>query len=95
MPRYADIIYKGLWWSPEREALQALINKTQDNVTGSVTLSLLKGNINIVKRESKSSLYNPQLVTFEDDKKAFDQKDATGFININALRFRLNSKNKK
>jgi len=95
MPRYADIIYKGLWWSPEREALQALINKTQDNVTGSVTLSLLKGNINIVKRESKSSLYNPQLVTFEDDKKAFDQKDATGFININALRFRLSSKNKK
>ena len=95
MPRYADIIYKGLWWSPEREALQALINKTQDNVTGSVTLSLLKGNINIVKRESKSSLYNPQLVTFEDDKKAFDQRDATGFININALRFRLNSKNKK
>ena len=95
MPRYADIIYKGLWWSPEREALQALINKTQDNVTGSVTLSLLKGNINIVKRESTSSLYDPQLVTFEDDKKAFDQKDATGFININALRFRLNSKNKK
>lgn len=92
MPKYAQLIYDGFWWSPEREALQAFIDKTQEKVTGSVTLSLLKGNINIKSRTSDFSLYDPKVVTFEDDENTYDQADASGFIKINSLRLRLNAK---
>jgi len=95
MPKYADLIYRGLWWSPEREALQAFINKTQEKVTGSIKLTLLKGNINISSRESKYSLYDSKIVTFEDGDNSYNQEDATGFIKINSLRLKLNSKRKK
>jgi argininosuccinate synthase len=88
MPRYAELIYNGFWFSPEREMLQALIDKSQENVEGEVTLELYKGNVIPVGRESAKSLYSPTLVTFEDDKGAYDQKDAAGFIKLNALRLR-------
>jgi argininosuccinate synthase len=88
MPRYAELIYFGFWFSPEREMLQALIDKSQDHVEGEVTLELYKGNVIVVGRESAKSLYSPTLVTFEDDKGAYDQKDAAGFIKLNALRLR-------
>ncbi|HET6388838.1 argininosuccinate synthase [Hyphomicrobium sp.] len=88
MPRYAELIYNGFWFSPEREMLQALIDKSQENVEGEVTLELYKGNVIVVGRESAKSLYSPTLVTFEDDKGAYDQKDAQGFIKLNALRLR-------
>ncbi|WP_414464320.1 argininosuccinate synthase [Hyphomicrobium sp. DY-1] len=88
MPRYAELIYNGFWFSPEREMLQALIDKSQENVEGEVTLELYKGNVITVGRESTKSLYSPTLVTFEDDKGAYDQKDAAGFIKLNALRLR-------
>ena len=95
MPKYAQLIYDGFWWSPEREALQAFINKTQEKVTGSVALTLLKGNINIKSRLSEFSLYDPKVVTFEDDENTYDQADASGFIKINSLRLRLNAKRNK
>jgi len=95
MPKYAQLIYDGFWWSPEREALQAFIDKTQEKVTGSVVLSLLKGNINIKSRTSEFSLYDPKVVTFEDDENTYDQADASGFIKINSLRLRLNAKRNK
>ncbi|CAK9077788.1 Argininosuccinate synthase (Citrulline--aspartate ligase) [Durusdinium trenchii] len=88
MPRYAELIYFGFWFSPEREMLQALIDKSQERVDGEVTLELYKGNVIVVGRESSNSLYTPNLVTFEDDKGAYDQKDAEGFIKLNALRLR-------
>ncbi len=88
MPRYAALIYNGFWFSPEREMLQALIDKSQEFVTGSVRLKLYKGNASVVGRTSSYSLYNESLVTFEDDKGAYDQKDAQGFIKLNALRLR-------
>jgi argininosuccinate synthase len=88
MPRYAELIYNGFWFAPEREMLQALIDKSQENVEGEVTLELYKGNVIPVGRESPKSLYSPTLVTFEDDKGAYDQKDAEGFIKLNALRLR-------
>jgi argininosuccinate synthase len=88
MPRYAELIYNGFWFSPEREMLQALIDKSQEFVTGSVRLKLYKGNATVVGRTSLYSLYNESLVTFEDDKGAYDQKDAQGFIKLNALRLR-------
>ena len=88
MPRYAELIYNGFWFAPEREMLQALIDKSQENVEGEVTLELYKGNVIVVGRESPKSLYSPTLVTFEDDKGAYDQKDAEGFIKLNALRLR-------
>jgi argininosuccinate synthase len=88
MPRYAELIYNGFWFSPEREMLQALIDKSQDHVEGEVTLELYKGNTIVIGRESAKSLYSPTLVTFEDDKGAYDQKDAQGFIKLNALRLR-------
>ncbi|RUP08354.1 argininosuccinate synthase [Hyphomicrobium sp.] len=95
MPRYAELIYNGFWFSPEREMLQALIDKSQENVEGEVTLELYKGNVIVVGRESAKSLYSPTLVTFEDDKGAYDQKDAEGFIKLNALRLRtLGRRNK-
>ena len=88
MPRYAALIYNGFWFSPEREMLQALIDRSQEFVTGSVRLKLYKGNVSVVGRSSPYSLYSQDLVTFEDDKGAYDQKDAAGFIKLNALRLR-------
>ncbi|MDQ8698448.1 argininosuccinate synthase [Hyphomicrobium sp. LHD-15] len=95
MPRYAELVYFGFWFSPEREMLQAAIDKSQEHVEGEVTLELYKGNVIVVGRESPKSLYAPNLVTFEDDKGAYDQKDAAGFIKLNALRLRtLGARNK-
>jgi argininosuccinate synthase len=88
MPRYAELIYYGFWFSPEREMLQALIDKSQEHVEGTVRLKLYKGNVIVTGRESDKSLYSSNLVTFEDDKGAYDQKDAAGFIRLNALRLR-------
>ncbi len=88
MPRYAELIYYGFWFSPEREMLQALIDKSQEHVEGEVTLDLYKGNVIVTGRESPKSLYSSTLVTFEDDQGAYDQKDAQGFIKLNALRLR-------
>lgn len=88
MPRYAELIYNGFWFSPEREMLQALIDKSQENVEGEVRLKLYKGNVIVIGRKSDKSLYNMNLVTFEDDRGAYDQKDAEGFIRLNALRLR-------
>ena len=89
MPRYAELIYNGYWWSPEREMLQALIDKSQANVSGTVRLKLYKGSVSVVGRKSPMSLYSEKMVTFEDDYGAYDQKDAAGFIKLNALRLRL------
>ena len=88
MPRYAELIYNGFWFSPEREMLQAAIDKSQEHVEGEVRLKLYKGNVIVSGRESPKSLYSATLVTFEDDKGAYDQKDAEGFIRLNALRLR-------
>ena len=88
MPRYAELIYNGFWYSPEREMLQAMIDKSQEDVEGVVRLKLYKGNVMISGRKSKKSLYSDALVTFEDDRGAYDQKDAAGFIRLNALRLR-------
>jgi argininosuccinate synthase len=88
MPRYAELIYNGFWFSPEREMLQALIDTSQEFVTGTVRLKLYKGNVAVVGRSSDYSLYSEKLVTFEDDQGAYDQKDAAGFIKLNALRLR-------
>jgi len=89
MPQYAELIYNGFWFSPEREMLQALIDKSQEHVNGTVRLKLFKGSVNTVGRWSDDSLYSEEHVTFEDDQGAYDQKDAAGFIKINALRLRL------
>jgi argininosuccinate synthase len=88
-PRYAELIYNGLWFSPEREMLQAAIDHSQAHVTGTVRLKLYKGNAWVVGRKSPFSLYSEKVVTFEDDAGAYDQKDAEGFIKLNALRLRL------
>ncbi|MDN5927097.1 MAG: argininosuccinate synthase [Hyphomicrobiales bacterium] len=88
MPRYAEMIYNGFWFSPEREMLQALIDKSQEEVEGTVRLKLYKGNVIVTGRKSPKSLYSDALVTFEDDRGAYDQKDAEGFIRLNALRLR-------
>jgi argininosuccinate synthase len=88
MPRYAELIYNGFWFSPEREMLQAAIDKSQEHVEGEVRLKLYKGNVIVIGRKSDKSLYSSTLVTFEDDKGAYDQKDAQGFIKLNALRLR-------
>jgi argininosuccinate synthase len=96
MPRYAELIYYGFWFSPEREMLQAAIDKSQEHVEGEVRLKLYKGNVIVTGRESVKSLYSSMLVTFEDDKGAYDQKDAAGFIKLNALRLRtLAMRNKR
>jgi argininosuccinate synthase len=95
MPRYAELIYNGFWFSPEREMLQALIDKSQEFVSGVVTLKLYKGNVIVTGRSSPYSLYSQDLVTFEDDKGAYDQKDAAGFIKLNALRLRTLASRKK
>ena len=90
MPRYASMIYNGYWWSPERRALQTLIDHTQQTVNGWVRVKLYKGNVIVVGRDSKTdSLFDPTIATFEDDKGAYDQKDAAGFIKLNALRLRI------
>jgi len=89
MPRYAKLIYNGLWFSPERRMLQALIDASQHSVTGEVRLKLYKGNVTVIGRESRNSLYSMKHVTFEDDAGAYDQIDAQGFIKLNALRLRL------
>ncbi len=88
MPRYAELIYNGLWFSPEREMLQALIDKSQEKVCGVVRLKLYKGRVSVVGRKSKFSLYSMEHVTFEEDT-VYDQRDAEGFIKLNALRLRL------
>jgi len=96
MPRYAELIYNGFWFAPEREMLQAAIDKSQEHVEGEVRLKLYKGNVIVTGRESPKSLYSSTLVTFEDDKGAYDQKDAEGFIRLNALRLRtLAMRNRK
>jgi argininosuccinate synthase len=89
MPRYAELIYNGFWFSPEREMLQALIDKSQDHVTGTVRVKLYKGSARTVARWSDHSLYSEKHVTFEEDAGAYDQKDAAGFIRLNALRLKL------
>jgi len=95
MPRYASLIYNGYWWSPERKALQVLIDHTQERVNGWVRLKLYKGSVSVVGRDSKSdSLFDSTIATFEDDKGAYNQADATGFIRLNALRMRIAAKRK-
>ena len=89
MPRYAELIYNGFWFSPERRMLQALIDTSQKSVSGRVRLKLYKGNVTCIGRESPNSLYDTRVVTFEDDQGAYDQVDAAGFIKLNALRLRL------
>jgi argininosuccinate synthase len=89
MPRYSELIYNGFWFSPEREMLQALIDKSQQLVTGRVQVKLYKGNATVIGRESPFSLYDQELVTFEEGKTAYDQRDAAGFIKLNALRLRV------
>ncbi|QCT94934.1 argininosuccinate synthase [Caminibacter mediatlanticus TB-2] len=86
MPKYAELIYNGFWFAPERVALQELINKTQKNVEGTVRLKLYKGNVSVVGRKSPKSLFSPEFATFEEDS-VYNQKDAEGFIKLNALRF--------
>jgi len=89
MPRYAELIYNGFWFSPERRMLQALIDTSQASVTGTVRLKLFKGNVIVTGRESPHSLYSTRMVTFEDDAGAYNQQDAAGFIKLNSLRLRL------
>ena len=95
MPKYAELIYYGFWFSPERDMLQAAIDKSQEFVSGSVRLKLYKGHASVVGRESKYSLYDQDLVTFEDGKVAYDQRDAEGFIRLNALRLRTLGQRKR
>ncbi|WP_043768985.1 argininosuccinate synthase [Algiphilus aromaticivorans] len=92
MPRYAELIYNGYWWSPERRMLQAAIDDSQRHVGGRVRLKLYKGNVIVEGRSSSASLFDAKLSTFEDDEGAYDQKDAEGFIRLNALRLRANAK---
>ena len=95
MPRYASLIYNGYWWSPERVAIQTLIDHTQQNVNGWVKLNLYKGNVILVARDSKDSLFDTDVASFEEDGGVFDHQDAAGFIKLNALRLRLNKNRKK
>jgi argininosuccinate synthase len=88
MPRYAELIYNGFWWSPERLAIQTLIDQVSENVEGTVRLKLYKGNVTVVGRKSPKSLYRLDYVTFEEDS-VYNQRDAEGFIKLNALRMRL------
>jgi len=93
MPRYASLIYNGYWWSPERKMIQTMIDASQTPVNGSVRVKLYKGNVDVVGRESTSdSLFDTTIATFEDDRGAYDQKDAAGFIKLNALRLRIEAK---
>jgi argininosuccinate synthase len=92
MPKYASLIYNGFWFSPEREMLQAAIDHSQQKVSGTVRVKLYKGNVTIIGRESPNSLYDQDLVTFEEGVQAYDHKDAEGFIKLNALRLRVLAK---
>ncbi|ADU11711.1 argininosuccinate synthase [Asticcacaulis excentricus] len=92
MPKYASLVYNGFWFSPEREMLQAAIDYSQAKVTGRVTVKLYKGNVTVIGRESPYSLYDQDLVTFEEGKVAYDHRDAAGFIKLNALRLRVAAK---
>jgi argininosuccinate synthase len=89
MPRYASLVYNGYWWSPERKLLQTLIDASQAPVNGVVRVKLYKGNVIVVGRQSDDSLFDMNIATFEDDAGAYDQKDAGGFIKLNALRMRI------
>jgi argininosuccinate synthase len=89
MPEYAELIYNGFWFSPEREMLQAAIDHSQTHVSGTVRMKLYKGACHVIGRKSPNSLYSERMVTFEDDQGAYDQRDAQGFIKLNALRLRL------
>ncbi|MBN8919639.1 MAG: argininosuccinate synthase, partial [Rhizobiales bacterium] len=95
MPRYAELIYNGFWFSPEREMLQVLIDKSQEFVTGRVRVKLYKGNAFVIGRESPYSLYDQELVTFEEGAVAYDHRDAEGFIRLNALRLRTLGQRKR
>jgi argininosuccinate synthase len=95
MPRYAELIYNGFWFSPERDMLQALIDKSQEYATGRVRLKLYKGNVILIGRDSPHSLYDQDLVTFEEGAVAYDHNDASGFIKLNALRLRTLAKRKR
>jgi argininosuccinate synthase len=90
MPKYAELVYYGYWFAPERLALQALVEESQQNVTGTVRVKLYKGNLLVAGRKSLVSLYNPQIATMEaDPTKAYNQSDATGFIRLNSLRLKV------
>jgi argininosuccinate synthase len=91
MPKYAKLVYNGFWFAPEREMMQAAIDASQENVSGIVRVKLYKGNVSVVGRKSDNSLFSEKIATFEDDQGAYDQKDAEGFIKLNALRLRLKS----
>jgi argininosuccinate synthase len=96
MPRYASMIYNGYWWSPERTLLQTLIDASQVSVNGKVRIKLYKGNVVVVGRESQTdSLFDENIATFEADGGAYNQKDAEGFIKLNALRMRIAAKKKR
>jgi len=89
IPKYSSLVYNGFWFSPEREALQALVTETQRDVTGVVRLKLYKGNIIVAGRKSPKSLYDPKIATMEGERSTYDQNDATGFIRLNALRLKV------
>ena len=91
MPKYAKLIYNGFWFAPEREMMQAAIDGSQENVSGEVRVKLYKGSVSVVGRKSQNSLFSEKIATFEDDEGAYNQKDAEGFIKLNALRLRLKS----
>jgi argininosuccinate synthase len=93
IPKYAELVYNGFWFAPEREAIQALVTESQKHVTGTVRVKLYKGSVYVAGRKSPRSLYNPHIATMEaDPTKAYNQDDATGFIRLNGLRLRVNSK---
>ena len=95
MPRYATLIYNGYWWSPERRLLQEMIDASQEHINGIVRLKLYKGNVILVGRQSGTdSLFDERIATFEEDEGAYNQQDATGFIKLNALRMRIDSRQK-
>src|SRR5438067_12191041 len=95
IPKYSELVYNGFWFSPEREALQALVTETQRDVAGLVRLKFYKGNIIVAGRKSPKSLYDPRIATMEGDESSYDQNDATGFIRLNALRLKLRDQLKK
>jgi argininosuccinate synthase len=93
IPKYAELVYNGFWFAPEREALQALVTESQKNVSGTMKLRLYKGNLMTAGRKSPVSLYNPDIATMEaDPTDAYNQNDATGFINLNALRLKVRAR---
>ncbi len=92
MPRYASLVYNGYWWSPERRMIQAMVDASQASVNGKVRVKLYKGNVMVVGRQSDDSLFDPAIATFEDDRGAYNQADAAGFIRLNALRMRIAAK---